>query len=236
MTCRILALDTATEACSAALHWDGEIRSECFEIAPRQHTALILPQLETVLQQAGCTLNQLDALAFGRGPGAFTGLRLAASVVQGLALAADLPVVPISNLAALVLGAQDKMQDKTQQNLFAVAIDARMDEVYWGCYGIEAGLPQLLDSERVVSPDSVALPKAYNGQWIGVGTGFGTYGQRLESQVSISQSFPADLPRAACIARLAARQFVEHGGVAAAEALPVYLRDQVAKKPSNKAK
>ena len=105
---KLLALDTATEACSAAVWVDGAVL-ERYELAPRRHAALILPMIEAVLAEAGLSPPQLDAIAFGRGPGAFTGVRIAVGIVQGIAFAADLPVIPISTLAALALGAEQEL-------------------------------------------------------------------------------------------------------------------------------
>ncbi|HED40783.1 MAG TPA: tRNA (adenosine(37)-N6)-threonylcarbamoyltransferase complex dimerization subunit type 1 TsaB, partial [Chromatiales bacterium] len=126
---KLLAIDTATEACSAALSINGEI-SERYEIAPRQHATLILPMIDSLLSEAGITLAQMDAIAFGRGPGAFTGVRIGVGVVQGLAFSIERPVVPVSSLAAMAYGAMAKFN---ATNVLA-GIDARMGEVYWGAY------------------------------------------------------------------------------------------------------
>jgi tRNA threonylcarbamoyladenosine biosynthesis protein TsaB len=122
--CRILAVDTATEACSAALYIDGEIEQK-FELAPREHTQFILQMIESLLVEADLKMNQLDALAFGRGPGSFTGVRIATGVVQGIGFAADLPVVPISTLASIA----QVMQDDHGADKVLYAIDARMGGV-----------------------------------------------------------------------------------------------------------
>ena len=122
---KLLALDTATEACSAAVLADGEVL-ERYELAPRRHAALILPMIESVLAEAGLEISQLDAIAVGRGPGAFTGVRIAIGIAQGIAFAADLPVALVSTLAALALGtARD-----TGATRIAAALDARMGEIY----------------------------------------------------------------------------------------------------------
>ena len=130
----LLALDTATEACSVALLHDGRVLSH-YEVAPRMHAQRLLPMIQQLLGEAGIAASALDAIAFGRGPGAFTGVRIAIGVVQGLAFALDRPVLPVSNLAVLAQRAL-REQGATQ---VAAAIDARMDEVYWGCYRAEAG-------------------------------------------------------------------------------------------------
>jgi len=126
---KILAVDTATQACSAALFIDGETTAE-FRLAPREHTQLILPMVESLLQQAAIKIADLDALAFGRGPGSFTGVRIATGIVQGLAFAHNLPVLAISTLASIAQLAGDEHQ----HNNVLAGIDARMGEIYWGCY------------------------------------------------------------------------------------------------------
>nr|VFJ43097.1 MAG: tRNA threonylcarbamoyl adenosine modification protein YeaZ [Candidatus Kentron sp. FM] len=130
---KILAIDTATDACSVALHLDGDYR-EIHELAPRRHAEILLPRIRTLLSEAALSLRDLDALAFGRGPGAFTGVRIATGVIQGLAFGADLPVVPISSLHALAQGA---WRERGEGNVLA-AFDARMGEVYWGAYRLDA--------------------------------------------------------------------------------------------------
>ena len=141
---KILALDTATEACSAALlSGDGSVY-ERHDIAPRRHAELILPMVDGILTEAGLGLNDLDAIAFGRGPGAFTGVRIAAGVTQGLALGAGLPVIPVSSLAALAQPALGKAA------IVLPAIDARMGEVYWAAYESDQdGLVTALAGEQV---------------------------------------------------------------------------------------
>jgi len=216
---KILALETATEACSAALNIDGEIR-ERFEIAPRGHSALILPMLESLLAEADISLQQVDALAFGRGPGAFTGVRIGVGVAQGVAFGADLPVLPISTLAALA--------QATDAARVLAAIDARMDEVYWGRYQRgESGLMRLQGEECVAAP---AATPAVNGEdWLGAGSGWGVYGDSLcarhAGQVSVQA--PEALPRAAAVSQLGAAAFAAGEAVSAEQALPVYLRDKV---------
>ncbi|VAW90488.1 tRNA threonylcarbamoyladenosine biosynthesis protein TsaB, partial [hydrothermal vent metagenome] len=173
---KLLAIDTSTEACSAALSIDGEI-SEHYEIAPRKHAELILPMIDKLLVDAGCTLAQMDAIAFGRGPGAFTGVRIGTGVVQGLAFSIDCPVVPVSSLAAMAYGV---MAEYKADNVLA-GIDARMAEVYWGAYQRSAnGGVQLLDEESVCKPDETFIP--VSGSWIGAGTAWQTYGDELAAR------------------------------------------------------
>lgn len=170
----LLALDTATEACSVALLHEGRVLSH-YEVIPRQHAQRLLPMIQDLLGEAGVALSAVDAIAFGRGPGAFTGVRIAIGVVQGLAFALERPVLPVSNLAVLAQRAH-REQGVSQ---VAAAIDARMDEVYWGCYRLEAGEMRLAGVEAVLPPEQVALPRDAAGDWFGAGTGWGTYGERL---------------------------------------------------------
>ena len=223
---RILALDTATEACSAALLVDGAIL-ERFEVAPQGHARLILPMLESLLAEAGLVLGQLDALAFGRGPGSFTGVRIATGVVQGIAFGADLPVVPVSSLAAM---AQSVVDGEAAQRILC-AFDARMGQLYWGAYVAGAdGLVTLQGEECVCNPDQ--LPAVAGGGWLAAGSGWLTHGEIMAgvlADVLAGQRLQA-MPRARGVARLARQYLAEGKAVSAEEALPVYLRDQVAEK------
>jgi len=227
---KILAVDTATEACSAALYINGEL-FECYQLAPREHTQLILQMVEQLLEQQQLSLKQLDALAFGRGPGSFTGVRIATGVVHGLAFASDLPVVPVSTLAAI---AQYAWQQRGQTQVLA-GIDARMGGIYWGAYALgDNGLMQLQGSEQIASPDALQLPES--GEWFGAGSAWGSYPTELKqrfTQAGAVQLLGSDsslLPHAAAMAELAAAEFVQGHALAAAQAQPVYLRDDVAKK------
>ena len=224
MSTRILAIETATSACSAALLVEGEIR-ERYALAPRQHATLILPMIESLLVEAGITVAQLDAIAFGRGPGSFTGVRIAASVVQGIAFAADRPVVPVSTLAALALGGQRE----TGQARVLAALDARKDEVYWGSYlYTDDGTLELQGEEVVCAPAAIALPVA--GDWIGVGSGWDSYGPLLLQRLGerVVRMVPDLEPRAADVARLSLDAFLQGRAVAPEQAIPVYLRNNVA--------
>lgn len=225
---KILALDTATEACSAALYDDGRVL-ERYRLAPREHTALILPMLDELLAEAGYTLKDMDCLGFGRGPGAFTGLRIAAGVAQGIAFGADLPVVAVSTLAALALEALDK----TAMDYAYPCLDARMGEVYWGVYrrGAES-VPELYGKERVCPPQAVDFPEA--GLGAALGSGWTAYGELLRHGAAgrIGAELTERFPRAGAVARLAADGFSQGRQVAAELAQPVYLRDNVAKKPA----
>lgn len=218
MTC-ILALDTATEACSVALIYKQQVFS-CYEVIPRGHAQRLLPMIDEVLAQANCSLNDLDAIAFGRGPGAFTGVRIAIGVVQGLAFALDIPVIPVSDLAVLA----QRAYRETNTQYIAAAIDARMDEVYWGCYCISNGIAQLLDDESVCAPEQADVPM--DAQWYGVGTGWATFADRLKIQPV--QRRPELLPAAEDLLQIAIAMYQQGQAVPVEQAQPVYLRDNVA--------
>lgn len=228
---KILALDTATEACSAALIIDGHITSH-YELAPREHSRLILKMIEDLLLQAEIKQHQLDAVAFGRGPGSFMGLRIAAGVVQGIAFAHDLPVIPVSCLQTIA----QRAYQETGCRRVMTAIDARMDEVYWGCYRLEAGQWLLEGDECVISPDKVQLPEKQCDPDLccaAAGTGWGSYKDRLLQSVKMQPHtiMPECLPSAEVIAELALVEFKAGNTVSAGQAIPVYLRNNVAKKP-----
>jgi tRNA threonylcarbamoyladenosine biosynthesis protein TsaB len=224
----ILALDTSAEACSVALNLDGEIHSR-FEHAPRRHTELLLPMIERLLAEAGLKIGAFDAVAFGRGPGSFTGVRIAAGAAQGIAFGADLPVAPVSTLAALALRG---LREEGERQLLP-AFDARMGEVYWAIYSADdQGRISLLKGEMVCPPNLVSLPEGSG--WHGVGDGWGVYKKELNKRVgdrlvSISSGLQC---RADEIALLGAGMHRAGETVCAEMALPVYLRDEVAWKKS----
>ncbi len=220
---KILAIDTATEACSCALAINGEIQDRSV-IAPRQHTSLILPMADELLAEASLKPTQLDCLAFGRGPGSFTGLRIACGIAQGIAFAADIPVIPISSLATLAQAAY--IEHSTDKVL--AAIDARMSEIYWGRYSIdENGIMRCNGTEIVSSPDEISLPN--EGSWYGVGSGWLTYADRLTAKLGeIVQGYQgARYPQAQAMIPLAIAAFHAGQMVSAENALPVYLRNKV---------
>lgn len=218
---RLLAIETATEACSAAVRIDDTVHAR-FELAPRAHARLILPMIDAVLGEAGIALGALDAIAFGRGPGAFTGLRIAAGVVQGLAFGADLPVVPTSTLQALAEGARRRGGAEH----VAAAIDARMGEVYWGCFRWQAGRWEEVIAETVARPEQVVLPEGE--AWQGAGSGWEAHTECLTEGFGVRlRGWETAFPDARDIAWLAGGA-VERGELLPAEAaLPVYLRDKV---------
>lgn len=231
---RLLALDTSTEACSVAL-LDGDRVDERFIEAPREHMLRLLPMVDELLAAHGFGLKDLDAIAFGRGPGSFTGLRICLGVAQGLAFGADRPVIPISTLAAL---AQDAASNAEEGALVLAAIDARMDEVYWGWFRRTAtGLVEPLGPETVSRPEAVEPPSAVLSaqqvtpalaahRRLGVGSGF-NYGERMPV-AGLDAIDASALPHAAAVARLALPRWLAGDTVAAEAAAPVYLRDEVA--------
>ena len=222
---RLLAIDTATKACSAALSIGDEILVH-HEIAPLRHTQLILSMCEQLLVQAGVTLSQLDALTFGRGPGSFTGVRIAAAVTQGMAFAWDLPVVPVSTLAGL---AQEVMEELNEPKVL-VALDARMNEVYWGYFDRNPeGLACAQGSEGVGKP---ALVPLLAGNWYGAGSGWASYADSMIDRIGANlKAYESNLlPKAQYLLPLAMAMYQRGDILSAEQALPVYLRDKVANK------
>jgi len=216
---KLLAFETATEACSVALWIDGTV-IERFEIAPRRHAELSLPWAEQLLDEAGIGRSQLDGIAVGRGPGAFTGVRLAIALAQGIAMALDKPVVAVSTLAALA------MQSAGERTL--AAIDARMGEVYLGAFERNGDVQVATSVETVVRPDAVHIPDG--GPWTGVGTGFAAVDCALVDRLGdrLSKIDAAALPHAADVARLAAAAFLRGEAVSPDRIEPAYLRNDVA--------
>ena len=224
---RLLALDTATENCSAALLIDGRVLAQEFHSA-RGHAEHLLPMIDALLAEAGATLGSLDALAFGRGPGSFTGVRLAASIAQGLAFGAGLGVVPVSDLAAV---AQHALTLEPACERVLVCNDARMGEVYWAPFTRVEGLAEPAGAERVSAPAELTPPWAEGGA--GAGRGFAAYPALAgRAGVEVPAGWAQLLPRATDIVRLAVGPVHEGRLVSPLEALPVYLRDNVAKPSS----
>ncbi len=245
----LLALDTSTESCSTALAMDGKI-IERYELAPRRHAELILPMVDELLREAGVTLRDLDALAFGRGPGAFTGVHIATGVIQGLAFGAEKPVVPISSLAAL---AQGVAAGRPEHTLIMSAFDARMGEVYWGVYRVgEDGMVSLVGEEQVAKPEYVWIPELDPGlrrgdglgaapvftgvtrrgdgeMLIAIGSGWHTYESALRARCGNGpiEVIPDRYPHARDVLALARRDFAAGLAVPAEAAQPVYLRNKV---------
>ncbi|AER55707.1 putative glycoprotease protein [Pseudoxanthomonas spadix BD-a59] len=219
---RLLAFETSTEACSVALHVDGHL-IERFEIAPRRHAELALPWAQALLDEAGVAKSQLDAIAVGRGPGAFTGVRLAIALGQGLALALDRPLLAVSTLQALALRAP------ADAERIVAAIDARMGEVYAACFRREGAALVALTDQTVGAPDAVRLADARAG-WQAVGTGFGAAEGVLAARLSpqLARIDAAALPHAADVAVLALQAYARGERPAPESAEPAYLRNNVA--------
>lgn len=221
---KLLAIDAATEACSVALSVDNEIFQR-YVVDPHGHAQRLLAMVDEVLNEAEVSLRSLDAIAFDRGPGSFTGVRIGTSVTQGLAFGADLPVIPISSLATIAQGA---WWESGQTQVLSV-IDARMGEVYWGYYQSNEGIMALQGEEHVTKAETITPAR---GEWYGAGTGWHAYQAILESTMQ-AKCVGVDtqrLPSAVDILSLAKPRFEASEYVAADQALPTYLRNEVAKK------
>jgi len=219
---KLLAFETATEACSVAVYVDGEIR-ERHAVAPRQHTALALPWADELLAESGIGKSQLDAIAVGIGPGAFTGVRLAVALAQGIALALDRPVLAVSTLATLAMQAKAAPGER-----IVAAIDARMSEIYLGEFiGDADGLVGAIGEERVLAPEMASIA---DRDIVGVGTGYAASAGALVTALgaSLARFDATALPHAADLARLAARDFGLGKAIAPERLEPAYLRNKVA--------
>ena len=246
---RVLAIETSAETCSVALEIGGEVR-ETFEHAPMKHAELILPAVTSLLNEAGIRAADLDAIAFGRGPGSFTSLRIGIGVVQGLAWGADVPVVPVSSLAAVAQGAtiqagasfaergpghslrefRDDDPSVTASIQIVVAMDARMGEVFHGTFAVgEDGIVLAAGDELVSAPSAVAV----EGEWIAAGNGFERYEELAVLAQSAEACLPDGWPRASAVLRLATKWLGDNDPLPAHLAQPVYIRNDVAKKPVN---
>lgn len=222
---KILAFDTSTEWCTAALWLDGDMRAVEVE-AGQGHSRLLLPMIQRLLAEAGLTLGALDGLAFGQGPGAFTGLRIACSVVQGLGMGAGLPVVGVVTLEAM---AEEAAADRV-----VACLDARMGELYGAVFERAPQGWAIRQGPGLYRPESLPLPEGAG--WVGCGSGFATHGEvlRMRSGGRAQAIRPEVIPHARSIARLAARRFARGEGVAAEDAHPFYVRDKVALKRSER--
>jgi tRNA threonylcarbamoyladenosine biosynthesis protein TsaB len=218
---KILAIDAATEACSAALLRDAVV-TERYEVPGRGHAARLLPMADELLREAGLDLGALDALAFGRGPGGFTGLRIAAGIAQGLAAGSGKPLLPVSDLAAIAAAAA---RGSVAGRVLA-CLDARMGQVYWAAYDCSGAAPDLIGAEHLTDPAGVAAPAG--APCFGAGHGFAAYPALAERLgAALAGVDPSLLPRAADIARIAAIDLAAGKALAAAQGQPVYLRDEV---------
>jgi tRNA threonylcarbamoyladenosine biosynthesis protein TsaB len=216
---KILAVDTSTEFCSVALRVaDREIVRDCE--AGQRHSSLLLPMIEEVLDEAQLELRQLDGIAFGAGPGSFTGLRIACGVVQGLAYSVNLPVYGVSSLLALAHG--------SGASRVIAALDARMGEIYHAAFVYQDAAWQTVVEANLCRP--AAAPMVDGSGWYGVGSGFGAHAVALSERygAALAGTRPQAIPHARGIAQLAQSAFAQGRGVPAKEALPLYIRDKVA--------
>ncbi|MFT7683173.1 MAG: tRNA threonylcarbamoyladenosine biosynthesis protein TsaB [Moritella dasanensis] len=222
----ILALDTSTENCSAALSINGEILVREFE-SPREHTKRILPMVDSLLSEAGIKLTDLDALAFGRGPGSFTGVRIGTGIAQGLAFGSDLPMLPISTLAAMAQGAH-RLHNATD---VLPAIDARMGEIYFAQYKLnESGVMTLVGNEMVITADELVANFNQSEQaFYTLGTGWATYAEQLAALnvANLTACEGIQFPTSHDMLAIAAADFANGKAVTVEEAMPVYVRDTV---------
>lgn len=230
---KVLALDTATEACSCAVWVDNQVLYR-YALAPRRHADLILPMLTEVLAEAGLKTSDLDAIAFGRGPGSFTGVRIACGVAQGIGFALGKPLLAISTLAALAQ-AYFQTYPKNSNRYVISAIDARMNEIYWAAYKLNAeGIAEAITKEQVCAVQQVQLPcRAY---WDGIGSGWRSAGATHLLEIAQAQSdeiieiigmTTEYYPDARAILPLALAALTAEETITAAEASPIYLRDKV---------
>lgn len=214
---KILAFDTSTAACAVALLINGETH-ERFEIVPRRHAELILSMISDLLQTAGTTLKQLDAIAVGQGPGSFMGIRTAIAVAQGLAFGANLPVIPVSTLQALAQTAYEQ----TQHPHIIAAWDARMQAIYWGVYSLDSHqLMMPTQPDALNAPNEIVI--STEKDWLLAGNAWQIYRPDLKTN-KILEIYP----RAPAIIHIAERLYQEGKGQNAMEIEPLYLRDQVA--------
>lgn len=227
---KILSIDTTEAACSAALLHGDEIL-ERFMLAPRQHTEKLLPMLDAILAEAQISLTDLDGLGYACGPGSFTGVRIAAAAIQGIAIGAELPVAPVSSLLALAQGAVRQHQ----ANQVLAGFDARMHEVYWAsCVLDHNGFMQIQNKELLCAPSKVPIPT--QDGWQGAGSAWAEYGDILHNRLNgtVQTTHPSQQVHAQDVARLAKQALLTGDYVNAEQALPVYLRNQVAKKSTPK--
>ena len=221
---KLLAIETATESCSVALSVDGEVRERSL-VSPRGHADLLLPWVDELLSEGALTLSELDAIAFSRGPGSFTSLRIGIGATQGLAWGADIPVVPVSSL-------QSAAQASAEHGVKAaiVALDARMNEVYCGTFRLDnQGLMQPVGIEQVCAPSVVASLE--NTGWSGVGVGFERYDELVSFSQSLDSVHTNVWPDARAMLKLSEVWLKNNAALPADQAQAIYLRDNVARKP-----
>ena len=218
---RVLALDTSTEYCSAALWQDGALVERC-ELVGQKHSEVLIEMLEVLLSEAGIKLSQCDGIAFGKGPGSFTGVRIACGTAQGLAFGANLPVAGVCTLEALA--------EASGKSRVIAALDARMGEIYHAAYERHDDVWTEASGPCLCKPQDAPLLSGKG--WYGIGSGFAMHGAMLEERYSgqLQSVDGTSVPQAAAIAALGAAQLLLGHGVDAAQALPLYLRDKVALK------
>lgn len=218
----ILALDTCTELCSAALVVNGQTYADQID-APREHSQRLLPMIDSLLKKASMSLKDVDLIAYGRGPGSFTGIRICTSITQGLALGLEKPVIGISTLATMAQAAITKHGAK---QVFA-SIDARMGEVYWGQFVDCDGIATLVGEEKVSKPEQVVLTLDSEAEICACGTGFDTYPELLELSKAVLHTVNDKLPVAESMLALAKFGFDNAQSTSVDELSPVYIRDTV---------
>jgi len=224
---RIFSLDTSTEYCSVALWQDGVV-TERSELVGQKHSEVLIEMLDSLLSEAGIKLSQCNGIAYGKGPGSFTGVRIACGAAQGLAFGANLPVIGVCTLEALA-EASGKLR-------VIAALDARMGEIYHAAYERRDNVWVAVSEPRLCKPDDA--PTVTGSDWFGAGSGFALHGAALQTKYAgqFQGTDGSMVPQAAAIAVLGAARFALGQGVDAAEALPLYLRDKVALKTSERVK
>ena len=214
----LLAVETSTELCSVALLSDDRLYVE-EALAENRHSELLVPMIRRLFERSHLRAVHMDAFGFGQGPGSFTGIRIACGIVQGLAFAANRPVVPVPSLLALA--------EQSNERRVIAALDARMDETYLAAYARNGD-----DWDDVIAPrlaTRAALPPLPGPRWAATGSGFDRFDWLRDAyRDAIAMRFEGDLPRAGAVARLAARRFARGGGIPAEQAAPLYLREMVA--------
>ena len=222
---RVLALETSTEYCSVALWLDGVVVERC-ELVGQKHSELLIAMLDDLLQATGYKLQDMDGIAFGMGPGSFTGVRIACGAAQGLAFGASLPVAGICTLQALA--------EASGKEKVIAALDARMGEIYHAAYEKRDDAWIAVSEPRLCKPEEA--PMVLGDDWFCAGSGFVTHGTALSERYAgqLQGTDETAVPQAAAIAALGAAQFAQGRGMDAAEALPLYLRDKVALKTAER--
>ncbi len=221
----ILAIDTSTTACVLGIKTHG-VEITRFEQIDRSHSLELLPRIVAILADANLDKNDIDLIVFGRGPGSFTGLRIAVDVTQGLAYGLDIPVVGVSTLACIAQGRSRKSLNGTATHVMVAQI-ARQEELFYGAYDVSGGVAKLVQSEAVYLASEVpALP---DGPWVGVGSGW-AFADKINasSGAGVSDVLLEAWPEAQDLLMLGEEAFKSGAAVSAAQALPEYLREQVA--------